>query len=114
MERLHNPDRRELASDNYAGVHPEILQALAAANGGHQSGYGADVYTAHLQEVLAGHFGPGTAAFPVFNGTGANVLSLQAMLPRWGAVVCAETAHINTDENAAPERVAALKRAVAK
>ncbi|WP_448062778.1 threonine aldolase family protein [Cellulomonas hominis] len=109
VERLHNPDRRELASDNYAGVHPEILQALAAANGGHQSGYGADVYTAHLQEVLAGHFGPGTAAFPVFNGTGANVLSLQAMLPRWGAVVCAETAHINTDENAAPERVAALK-----
>jgi threonine aldolase len=58
---------------------------------------------------MARHFGAGVQAFPVFNGTGANVLSLQSVLPRWGAVVCAETAHINTDENGAPERVGALK-----
>lgn len=109
MDRLHDPDRRELGSDNYAGVHPGVLAALAAANEGHVPGYGADPYTAHLQEVLRGHLGPDAEAFPVFNGTGANVLALQTMLPRWGAVICAETAHINTDENAAPERVGGLK-----
>lgn len=106
---LHDPHRRHFASDNYAGVHPEILQALADANGGHQVAYGEDVYTERLQQVARRHFGDQAGIWPVWNGTGANVLSLQALLPRWGAVVCAETAHINTDENAAPERVAGLK-----
>jgi threonine aldolase len=109
VTRLHDPDQRGFASDNYAGTHPEILAAIAAANGGHQIAYGEDVYTARLQEVMATHFGAGVAVFPVFNGTGANVIGLQALLPRWGAVVCAETAHINTDENGAPERVGGLK-----
>lgn len=109
MDTLHDPDRHDFASDNYAGVHPEVLAALAAANGGHVPGYGADPYTEHLQDVLRGHFGPDATAYPVFNGTGANVVALQTMLPRWGAVICAETAHINTDENAAPERVGGIK-----
>ncbi|HEY0186180.1 MAG TPA: beta-eliminating lyase-related protein [Cellulomonas sp.] len=109
MDRRHDPDRRELGSDNYAGVHPEVLAALAVANEGHVPGYGADPYTEHLQDVLRGHFGADAVGYPVFNGTGANVLALQSMLPRWGAVICAETAHINTDENAAPERVGGLK-----
>lgn len=108
-EQLHDDGLRGFASDNYSGVHPEVLHALSAANGGHQPAYGADVYTSRLQEVMASHFGPGVEAFPVFNGTGANVLSLQSLLPRWGAVVCAGTAHINTDENGAPERVAGIK-----
>lgn len=107
--RLHDPEYRGFASDNYAGIHPEVLAAIAAANDGHQVAYGADAYTARLQEVMAAHFGEGVEAFPVFNGTGANVLGLQSMLPRWGAVICAQTAHIHTDENAAPERVAGLK-----
>lgn len=107
--RLHEPEYRGFASDNYAGIHPEVLAAIAAANDGHQVAYGEDVYTARLQEVMAEHFGAGVEAFPVFNGTGANVIGLQAMLPRWGAVICAQSAHINTDENAAPERVAGLK-----
>ena len=109
MTRLHDTTKRGFASDNYAGTHPEILTAIAEANGGHQMAYGADVYTEHLQTVMARHFGAGVQTFPVFNGTGANVLSLQSVLPRWGAVVCAETAHINTDENGAPERVGAIK-----
>jgi threonine aldolase len=108
-QRLHDPDHRGFASDNYAGIHPEVLAAIAAANGGHQIAYGGDLYTARLQEVMAEHFGAGVEAFPVFNGTGANVLGLQSMLPRWGAVICTQTAHIHTDENAAPERVAGLK-----
>ncbi|MHB1171037.1 MAG: threonine aldolase family protein [Lacisediminihabitans sp.] len=106
---LHDISVRGFASDNYAGAHPEVLAAIAAANGGHQIAYGGDVYTAKLQEVIQGHFGERAQAFPVFNGTGANVLSLQSMLPRWGAVICTATAHIHTDENAAPERVGGLK-----
>ena len=108
-QRLHDPEQRSFASDNYAGIHPEVLAAIAAANEGHQIAYGEDVYTARLQEVMAEHFGDGVEAFPVFNGTGANVVSLQSMLPRWGAVICTQTAHIHTDENAAAERVAGLK-----
>jgi threonine aldolase len=109
VERLHDPAVKGFASDNYAGVHPEVLTALAAANEGHQTAYGDDEYTARLQQVIRGHFGEQAEAFPVFNGTGANVLSLQAMSPRWGAVVATTNAHINTDENAAPERVGGLK-----
>jgi threonine aldolase len=109
VHAFHDVDRRGFASDNYAGAHPEVLDALAAANGGHQTSYGEDVYTERLAEVMAGHFGAGAEVFPVFNGTGANVIALQSILPRWGAVVCTESAHINTDENVAPERVGGLK-----
>lgn len=109
MTALHDAARRGFASDNYAGVHPEVLTALAEANGGHQVSYGEDVYTERLHAVMGEHFGRPVEVYPVFNGTGANVLSLQSMLPPWGAVICAETAHIHTDENAAPERVAGIK-----
>ncbi|HSL38628.1 MAG TPA: low specificity L-threonine aldolase [Arthrobacter sp.] len=107
--RLHDPSVRGFASDNYSGVHPEVLAALAAANEGHQVSYGEDDYTARLQQLMEEHFGDGLECFPVFNGTGANVLSLQSLLPRWGAVVCASTAHINMDENGAPERIGGIK-----
>ena len=107
--RHHDPDVRGFASDNYAGVHPEVLAALALANGGHQVAYGEDEYTAHLQEVFRRHFGPRAEAFPVFNGTGANVVALQSLAQRWGAVICAASAHINVDEGGAPERVGGLK-----
>jgi threonine aldolase len=106
---LHDPDARGFASDNYAGIHPEILEAITAANGGHQVSYGADVYTARLQEVFREHFGSGASAYPVFNGTGANVVALQAMTERWEAVICAESAHIHVDECGAPEKVGGLK-----
>ena len=109
MKTLHDDTFRGFASDNYAGVHPDVLAALVAANGGHQVAYGEDDYTAHLQEVMKQHFGPKAEAFCVFNGTGANVVSLQAMLPRWGAVVAATSAHINCDEGGAPEKVGNFK-----
>ncbi|MGK5531066.1 threonine aldolase family protein [Streptomyces sp. URMC 129] len=107
--RRHDPAARGFASDNYAGAHPEILAALALANGGHQTSYGDDAYTAHLQEVFRAHFGPAAEVHPVFNGTGANVVALQALTDRWGAVITTTTAHIHTDEGGAPERVGALK-----
>ncbi|MDQ1205609.1 threonine aldolase [Microbacterium sp. SORGH_AS 862] len=106
---LHDTAVRGFASDNYSGVHPEVLAAIAAANEGHQIAYGEDVYTARLQEVVVAHFGERAEAFPVFNGTGANVTGLQSMLPRWGAVIAASTAHINVDEGGAPERVGGMK-----
>ncbi len=109
VQRLHDSQVRGFASDNYAGVHPEVLEAIAQANSGHQPAYGADVYTERLHAVVRAQFGERAQAFPVFNGTGANVLALQSCLPRWGAVVCATTAHIHTDEGGAPERVGGLK-----
>lgn len=109
MDRLHDPDVRGFASDNYSGVHPEVLGAIAAANEGHQVSYGEDAYTHRLLEIFGRHFGPDIEVFPVFNGTGANVLALQSMLPRWGAVVTAASAHIHVDEAGAPERVAGIK-----
>jgi threonine aldolase len=107
--RLHDPNYRGFASDNYAGAHPQIIAAVQAANEGHVTAYGEDVYTGRLQQVIQGHFGTAATAYPVFNGTGANVLALQSLLPRWGAVICAATAHINTDENGAPERIGGIK-----
>lgn len=106
---LHDPDWRAFASDNYAGVHPEVLAALVAANGGHQVAYGEDRYTARLRDVIGEHFGERAEVFPVFNGTGANVISLTSVLPRWGAVIAASTAHIHTDEAGAPERMTGIK-----
>lgn len=107
--RHHDPQTRGFASDNYAGIHPEVLAALAVANGGHQTAYGDDAYTAHLGGLIRGLFGQQAEVYPVFNGTGANVVSLQALTDRWGAVVCAESAHIHVDEGGAPERVGSLK-----
>jgi len=106
---LHDATVRGFASDNYSGVHPEVLAAIAAANDGHQVSYGEDVYTDRLQEVCTRHFGGGVEAYPVFNGTGANVLGMASMLPRWGAVICAKTAHVHADEGGAPEKVAGIK-----
>lgn len=100
---------RGFASDNYAGVHPEVLARIASVNDGHQVAYGDDQITSDLQEVIKQHFGKEAVAFPVFNGTGANVVSLQAMCRSWEAVICAASAHINVDEGGAPEKVAGLK-----
>ena len=97
------------ASDNYAGAHPEVLAAPAAANTGHARAYGADQWTEQLQDVVKTHFGEWAHAYPVFNGTGANVVALTSMLPRWGAVVTSRFAHIHNDENGAPERVGGIK-----
>jgi threonine aldolase len=109
LTRHHDPAERGFASDNYAGVHPEVLEALARANSGHVTSYGADPYTAAATEVLRSHFGEQAQVFFVFNGTGANVVSLQAMTERWDAVICADTAHIHADECGAPEKIAGLK-----
>ncbi|WP_228373711.1 threonine aldolase family protein [Demequina soli] len=97
------------ASDNYASVHPEVMAAMAAANEGHDVAYGADAATAAFDAAVTTTFGDHALGFPVFNGTGANIVSLMALSPRWGGIVASEHAHINVDENGAPERVGGLK-----
>jgi threonine aldolase len=100
---------RGFASDNQAGIHPAILEAIAAANEGHAASYGHDSSTERLAARFREHFGDGAQAFPVFNGTGANVLALRAACRPWQAAICAATAHLNVDEGGAPETVAGVK-----
>ena len=100
---------RGFASDNYAGIHPEVLEAISRTNAGHAVAYGDDDETALLRGLVRDHFGPQAEVFPVFNGTGANVVALQSMCRPWEAVICAESAHVNVDEGGAPEKVAGLK-----
>lgn len=109
MNSLHDPKLYTFASDNYAGIHPKILAALSIANEGHQPAYGADIYTAALQQKIKQLLGERAQAYPVFNGTGANIVALQSLLPRWGAVICAASAHINCDESNAPEYLGGMK-----
>lgn len=106
---LNPATSRGFASDNWAGAHPEVIDAVVAANTGHAPSYGGDAWTEWFGEIMRQHFGDDARAFPVLNGTGANVLALQAALPRWGAVVCADTAHIHCDETGAPEKTGGLK-----
>lgn len=100
---------RGFASDNYAGVHPFVLDALADVNVDHQSAYGDDVVTARAIEMIRELFGPQADFYPVFNGTGANVVALQALTARWQSVICSATAHIHADEGGAPESMAGIK-----
>jgi len=100
---------RSFASDNNAGVHPQVLRALTAANYGHTVGYGDDLYTKSAIEKFKQHFGSTIDVFFVFNGTAANCLSLKALTHSYQAVICGEAAHIYTDECGAPEKFTGCK-----
>ena len=101
--------KRNFASDNNAGVHAEIIEALRAANEGHVVAYGDDPFTARAVKTFQKHFGKDVAVFFVFGGTGANVLGLKAITNSYEAVICAESAHINVDECGAPEKFTGCK-----
>ncbi len=100
---------RSFASDNNAGVHPEVLKAIAAANQGHVVGYGDDPYTGSAVRQFKRHFGDDIEVFFVFNGTAANCLGLKALINSYHAVICGEAAHIYVDECGAPERFTGCK-----
>jgi threonine aldolase len=104
MPQVLTKPLRSFASDNNAGVHPEVLEAIARANQGHVVAYGDDDYTRSAVRKFEEHFGPDIAVFFTFNGTGANVLGLQALNRPYHAVLCSEYAHIYTDECGAPEK----------
>jgi threonine aldolase len=105
----HDVEWRGMGSDNQSGVHPRVLAAMARVNLGHVAGYGADEYSRLLTQVLSDHFGPAIATFPLFSGTGSNIVALSAFTGKWQSVICAESAHINTDEGSAPEQAGGLK-----
>jgi len=100
---------RSFASDNNAVVHPEVLEAIRRANEGHAVGYGNDSFTASAVGKFREEFGADVAVFFVFNGTAANVLSLQALTRPFHAVLCPELSHIYTDECGAPEKLTGCK-----
>jgi threonine aldolase len=100
---------KSFASDNYSGVHPEIIEALQAANQEHAGSYGADEHTARATKKFKAHFGPDAEVFFVYNGTGANVLGLTALTKSYNSIICADGAHINVDESTAPEKFLGCK-----
>jgi threonine aldolase len=100
---------RSFASDNNAVVHPEVLEAIRRANEGHTVGYGTDPYTESAVGKFREQFGTDVAVFFVFNGTAANVLSLQALTRPYHAVLCPELSHIYVDECGAPEKLTGCK-----
>jgi threonine aldolase len=101
--------KRSFASDNNAGIHPKVWEAIAAVNQGHVVGYGDDSYTASAVEKFKQHFGSDIDVFIAFNGTAANCLGLKALTESYQAVICAEAAHIYTDECGAPEKFTGCK-----
>jgi threonine aldolase len=100
---------RGFASDNAAGAHPAVLDAIAAANQGHAFGYGHDNWTRAVEDRFRERFGPDAQTFLVWGGTAANVLSLRAACRPWEAVICADSAHMNVDEAGAPEAISGTK-----
>lgn len=99
----------EFASDNAAPVHPAVMDAITAANTGASPAYGADPWTHRAEQWFADTFGAESSTTLVWNGTGANVVALRALLKPWEAVLCTAQAHINVDECGAPERIAGCK-----
>jgi threonine aldolase len=101
--------KRSFASDNNAGVHPKVLEAIAVTNEGHVVAYGDDPYTDAAVKIFRERLGKEVDVYFVFGGTGANVLGLKAVTEPYHAIICAETAHINVDECGAPEKVTGCK-----
>ena len=95
--------RRGLASDNYAGVLPEMLEAIAEASRFHAKSYGYDDFTEKAKQEFAKHFGSDVEVTFVFNGTGANVLGIGCATESFNSILCADTSHLYVDESTAPE-----------
>src|SRR6187549_2369029 len=100
---------RTFASDNYAGVHPEIMEAILRANNGHAGSYGSDEYTDRATQKFKSLFGESTSVYFAYNGTGANVLALSALTHSFNSIICSDLAHINVDESTAPEKFTGCK-----
>jgi threonine aldolase len=92
------------ASDNYSGVHPDIMEALNRANSGHAGSYGSDEYTVRAIQKFKEYFGENIEVFFVYNGTGANILGLSTLTHSYNSIICSDLAHIHVDESTAAEK----------
>jgi threonine aldolase len=101
--------KRGFASDNNAGIHPEILKEIISVNTGHVIGYGSDVFTEIALNTFKEQFGSSTETFFVFTGTAANVLSLSGITRPWNSVITAYSSHLEQDECGAPEKFTGCK-----
>ncbi len=101
--------KRGFASDNNAGVHPEILREIERVNSGHVIGYGSDIYTEQAKQLFKEHLGENTETFFVFTGTAANVLSISGVVNSWNSIITAFSAHLEQDECGAPEKFTGCK-----
>ena len=105
----NSKEKRGFASDNNAGVHPEILKEISLINQGHVTGYGHDVYTEQALDIFRQYLGSSTETFFVFTGTAANVLGLSGITRSWNSIIAASTAHLEQDECGAPEKFTGCK-----
>jgi threonine aldolase len=105
----NNIEKRGFASDNNAGIHPEILKEIIASNGGHVTGYGSDIYTEQARALFKEYLGSSAECYFVFTGTAANVLGLSEITRSWNSVITASTAHLEGDECGAPEKFIGCK-----
>jgi len=101
--------RKSFGSDNHAGAHPAVMRAIVEANVGDAVAYGADQWTAHAVGEIKRLAGAEGEVYLALNGSGANVLGLGLLLGRHESVICAESAHIHTDECGAAERILGTK-----
>jgi threonine aldolase len=101
--------RKSFGSDNHAGTHPSVMRAIVEANSGDAVAYGADPWTEQVTNQIRRLSGAQGGVYLVLNGSGANMLGLGLLLGSYEAVICADSAHINTDECGAAERILGTK-----
>jgi len=109
VTKLPAPPKSSFASDNVAGAHPLVLEAISRANIGHVPAYGADPITVRTEQAFKELFDHDVVTQFAYGGTGANVFALASMLRPADAIVCAAQSHINVDETGAPERALGTK-----
>lgn len=102
-------EKRGFASDNNAGIHPDIIKEVIASNTGHATGYGSDIYTEQALNIFKEQFGSTTETYFVFTGTAANVLGISSILRSWNSILTSSSAHIEQDECGAPEKFMGCK-----
>ncbi|HWD88239.1 MAG TPA: aminotransferase class I/II-fold pyridoxal phosphate-dependent enzyme [Mucilaginibacter sp.] len=111
---MNTTSKINFASENYAGVQQNILQALADANTGAAPSYGNDAYTAEAIATIKEHFGDDIEVYFTFNGTGANNFGLGAATARFNSIYCSDVAHLYVDESTAPESFTGCRLYVVK
>jgi threonine aldolase len=100
---MNHSETINFASENYAGVQADMMQAVMDANKSHARSYGNDSYTAEAAKIIRDTFGADADVYFTFNGTGANNFGLASITNRYNSIFCSDVAHLYVDESTAPE-----------